>query len=134
MMRRLLILAIVLLLSVAALAATNTLKFNCQYPNYVDKEGTHRVKGDFRLTFILDLDTGTAYMLSKTGSTQVHASPSEQGVTFTEFTPSGHVRTRTVVYYSGPSAHQRYTLIAGKWVTTQYYGTCQRVVTGKAPD
>lgn len=133
MMRRLLILAIVLLLSVAALAATNTLKFDCQYTKYFDKEGAAH-PADFRLTFILDLDTGLAYMLSKTGSTQVHASPSEQGVTFTEFTPSGHVRTRTVVYYSGPSAHQRYTLIAGKWVTTQYYGTCQRVVTGRAPD
>ncbi len=136
MVQRLLALVIVLLLPVSALAGTNTLKFSCRYTKYFDKEGAHRT--DFRLTFIMDLDTGTAYMLSKTGHTQVQAGgwPDSrswgQGVSFMEFTPSGHVRTTTIVYYSGPSVHQRNTFIAGEWVTTQYYGTCVGVVTGKA--
>lgn len=134
-MQKLLALVIVLLLPVPALAATNTLKFSCRYTKYFDKEGAHRT--DFRLTFIMDLDTGTAYMFSKAGRTQVQAGGWPdwrswgQDVSFMEFTPSGQVRSITMVYYSGPSIHQRNTLIAGEWVTTQYYGTCVGVLRQK---
>lgn len=128
MMRKLLALAIVLLLPVSALAATHTVKYLCAYSQYVDQEGSHPT--DLRLTFIMDLDKGTAYMLSKTGITQVWCSFTnleKGGQTFIEYTPSGYIRTATVVYNNGFSAHQRKALIAGEWVTTQqYYGTCQR--------
>lgn len=70
MLRKLLALAIVLLLPVPALAGTNTLSLICEYPNYRDQEGVHRTKYDFTLTFIIDLDKGVAYTRDKTGITR----------------------------------------------------------------
>lgn len=139
-MRKLLILATVLLLPVPALAGTNTLKFNCRYTKYFDKEGAAHPT-DFRLSFVLDLDTGTAYMLSKTGRTQVQAGgwPDShsrgQGVSFMGFTPSGHVRTLTTIgsIGGGYSVHNRSMLVAGEWVTIQYFGSCVGVARYKAP-
>jgi hypothetical protein len=61
MMRKLLALAIVLLLPVPALAGPIALKLVCQYASYIDKEGFHWLKDRFRLTFIID-DKGSAYM------------------------------------------------------------------------
>jgi hypothetical protein len=140
-MQKLLVLAIVLLLPMPAWADTNRLKVSCQYRNYVDKEGAHSVKDDFRLTFVIDLDNGTAHMLGKTGSIQVqvhrrrdmdpHVGSSEERVTFIETTPAGDVTTVTVVDDRGNSVHSRNAVIAGEWVPTQYYGTCLRVVERK---
>jgi hypothetical protein len=137
MLQKLLALVIVLLLPVPALAGTHTLKFSCRYTKYFDKEGAHPT--DFRLSFILDLDTGTAYMLSRTGRTRVQAGgwPDShtwtKGVAFFEFTPSGHLRTTTSIE-GGHSVHTRWALVAGEWVATQYSGPCVGAVTGKAPD
>jgi hypothetical protein len=121
MLQKLLALVIVLFLPVPALAGTNILKFSCRYTHYVDKEGGHQVKGDFRLTFIID-DKGSAYMLGKRGRIQVEAGGQKGTWMFVEFTPDGHIRTGTEVYDTGYSRHRQNALIDGKWETIRVYG------------
>ena len=134
MMQKLLALVIVLLLPVPALAGTITLKLLCQYLNYVDKEGVHRVKGDFRLTFIID-DKGSAYMLGKRGSIQVQVGGQRERLTFIDLTPDGHVRTATEVYDTGYSLHSQNAVIAGEWVTIRVYdGYCVVAFRRQAPE
>lgn len=125
MMQKLLTLAVVLLLPVPALA--DTIRLVCKYPNYSDKKGAHRTRDDFTLTFIVDLDKGTAYMVGNQRSTEVRAfrsGVSKEGLTFMEITPDGNVMTTTVLDPKGDSVHSRNTVVAGELVPTQYYGTC----------
>jgi len=123
-MHTILPIAIVLLLPLPALPVTSTLI--CKYPNYSDKKGAHRTKDNFSLTFIIDSDKGTAYMLGNSGSTEVpfiRSGISGEGLTFIEITPAGNVMTTTVDAENN-SVHSRNTVVVGKLVPCQYYGTC----------
>jgi hypothetical protein len=113
-----------LLAATSASAATFTL--NCTYPTYSDQEGSHATEPPFTLTFLVDTDTGTAYLIGNLGSDTVRLIKSaESDLTLVEVTPSGYVQV-TAIAASGESVHSRQAKVLGKLDASQYYGTCKR--------
>ena len=115
--------AIVILLPAFAFADTETCF--CNYQTYSDQSGNHHVKEEFTLTFVIDKEKKSAYIIGNQGSSEVMLLPSKMGgITFIEITGAGNV-TSTTVDSNGMSVHSRNTVINGKLVPTQYYGTCE---------
>jgi hypothetical protein len=102
-------------------AETETLV--CDYSRYATPDGLEKVKEPFVLTFILDLENHTAYLLGNLGSAKVQALSGDKGLTFIEITAAGNVMT-TTLDHAGDSVHSRHTLIMGDLVPSQYYGKC----------
>lgn len=65
-----------------AFAETTTL--TCNFPEYSDNEGNHKVKDKFVLTFLVEWDNKSVYMVGNIGSTKVQSIPSEDGMTLIE--------------------------------------------------
>jgi hypothetical protein len=104
-------------------AWAETLTFECNYPVFSDKDGSHKVKGSFDLTFVVDTENGAAYVLGSQGSEKVHFLSTEGGVSFIEITGSNNLMT-TTIDKSGDTVHSRNTIINGAIVPSQYYGNC----------
>ena len=104
------------------LQATETII--CDYRTYSDENGNHKVKDKFILTFVTDKEKDTAYIIGNQGSDKVKLIHSLGGFTFIEITPAGNVMT-TTVDTKASSVHSRNTVISGKLLPTQYYGSCE---------
>ena len=50
--------------------------------------------------------------------------PGDNGITFLEVLVTGAVQT-TTINKQGKAVHSRHTIIAGEFVPSQYYGTCE---------
>ena len=99
--------------------------FVCDYPTWSDEEGSHPAKNPFVLTFILDDETGKAYMKGNLGTEDVQVISADSSITFVEITDTGNVMT-TTIDSAGKSVHSRNSVLFGEIVPTQYYGTCIR--------
>ena len=101
----------------------NTTTIICNYTNYANDDGFHKVKDKFVLTFVIDESKGVSYMIGNNGSTEVKMLlNSENGFSFIEITESGNVMTTTIDSL-GNTCHSRSPIIKGKVIPSQYYGT-----------
>jgi hypothetical protein len=117
--------ALALILSMASVSLADTITLICNYTKYSDEEGVHRVKkDDFILTFLIAEKEGTAYVIGNQASSEVQMLSTKPGLSFIEITALGNVMT-TAVDVTSKSVHSRNTIIGGKLVPTQYYGTCK---------
>ena len=82
------------------------------------------MSGSFRLTFVVDSQAGTAYVLGNAGTEPVSVVQAEDGMTFIEVTQTGNVMS-TAVNHAGRSVHSRNTIMFGDLTPSQYYGTCK---------
>lgn len=106
-------------------ASAETTTYECDYPSYSDKKGLHKVKGQFRLTFLIDPSTKKAYLIGNAGSAEVSLVQNSYGLTLVEITGSGNAMV-TAITSKGESVHSRSSIILGDLVPSQYYGKCQR--------
>ena len=114
--------ALCLVISPLAFSA-NTHSVFCTYHTYSDPEGHHSTNNKFELTFIIDNQKHTAYLVANNGSAEVSLLPAEESFSFLEVTPNNNIMT-TTVDSDGNSVHSRNTVIGGELVPSQYYGTC----------
>ena len=120
-MKNLAILLTALLFSMTGNAGTDTLE--CNYETYSSQDGNQKLKDEFKLTFIIDTDKDTSYMLGNNGSTKVTLIPTKNGLSFIEITGAGNVMT-TAMDRKYSSVHSRNSIIAGELLPSQYYGKC----------
>ena len=123
MIRNAVALMVFLLLPVLVLAETVT--YVCNYPTYSAEDGSHKVKAEFALTFLIDLDSGKGYMIGNNGSEEMHVLFGDEHISFIEITASNNVMS-TAITNSGVSVHSRNTVLSGDLVPSQYYGTCEQ--------
>ena len=107
--------------SVAGAASTT---FNCSYPVYSDKDGTHVSEEGFTLKYLIDHDNKKSYVIGELGAEEVFAVPGDGQISFIEITDSKNVMI-TTVDDALSSVHSRNSVILGKLVPSQYYGNCE---------
>jgi len=96
----------------------------CDYPKYSDDSGSYRSEG-FGMSFISDTKSGKTYMKGNNGSSEVMSlSRDDGGLNFIEVAGTGNVMLTTVLQ-GGASVHSRNSAIGGKFVASQYYGSCE---------
>lgn len=106
------------------LAFANADTFICNYPLYSDMDGLHKEKKKFQLIFIIDKTKNLAYMVGNLGTSNLTFTPSEDGgVTFLEVSESKNFFTTTIDSKLS-TVHSRNTMLFGKLIPSQYYGTC----------
>jgi hypothetical protein len=108
---------------VTQFANAETLTIECVYPTYSDERGSHTVNDRFKLTFIIDSEKGSAYVVGGQGGAKVDQVAGEDGLSFIEITGSGNVMV-TTVDKKGSSVHSRNLTLHGILLPSQYYGTC----------
>lgn len=113
----------VVLLANSASAGTTT--YECSYPRYSDKEGTHKADEKFAKSFVVDHSTDKAYVLGALGSRDVTLIQNSGGLSYVEITDTGNVMV-TAIAENGESVHSRTGMILGQIVPSQYYGHCER--------
>jgi hypothetical protein len=107
------------------IAHADTRTFVCSYPKAADPEkGLQNVKA-FALTFIVDNESGKAYMVGNNGSSKIGMvnNTEDSSLTFLEVTTIGNVMT-TTINADGSSVHSRHTVMFGDLIPSQYYGKC----------
>ena len=105
------------------IAHAETTTFVCDYATWSDQDGNHPVKTEFVLTFLVDGDTGKAYMIGNAGSEEVKIFSGDDYVSFIEITATGNIMT-TAIASDGTSVHSRNSILFGEIIPSQYYGTC----------
>ncbi|PLW69458.1 hypothetical protein [Pseudohalioglobus lutimaris] len=103
-------------------ANAETMGFDCHFDRYSMDGKTG--EEDFKLSYLVDDESGKGYLMGNQGTSEVTVIPSEGQVTFIEVTTSGNVMTTTWVI-SGPAVHSRNTVFMGKLRGSQYYGSCE---------
>lgn len=99
-----------------------TLRWKCDYTTMVSQKGLAVEK--FSLEFALDTITKKAVFIGNAGVSDVVAVGGSQGITFQETLGSGAVQTTTIAN-DASSVHSRHTMMGGKLMPSQYYGTCK---------
>ena len=97
--------------------------YDCEYRHYSDTDGHHRVDGDFKLKFTVDRARDEGYMTGNNGRFKVGVIRQPDAITFVEITGTGNVMT-TTVDQKNQSVHSRNTVLFGKLLASQYYGSC----------
>ena len=120
-MNKLLTIITLLCFSVAANAAPIT--YFCKYPAWSDEEGVHEAN-DFNLTFIVDEENDTAYMVGNNGTEEIVILPFGDNINFLEVTATGNMMT-TTIDSKLTSVHSRNSVIFGDLIASQYYGSCE---------
>ena len=95
----------------------------CDYKTYSDEDGNHAVDKPFVLTFIIDSETGKAYMKGNLGTEDVQIVSGDDSLTFIEITDAGNVMTTTIDPEAN-SVHSRSPVLFGELIPSQYYGAC----------
>jgi hypothetical protein len=111
-----------LALSQPTMARAETLRWKCDYTVTASPKGLAAEK--FSLEFALDAITKKAVLIGNAGMSDVAAVGGNQGITFQETLASGAVQTTTIAN-DASSVHSRHSMIGGKLVPSQYYGTCK---------
>ena len=76
------------------------------------------------MEFVVDTITRKAVIMGNNGMSDVAVVSGKQGITFQETLGSGAVQTTTIAK-DGSSVHSRHTIMVGKLMPSQYYGTCK---------
>jgi hypothetical protein len=118
-MSKLNIYLVLLFLCSSVYAAPTTIV--CNYNQYSDIEGIHK-SDDFILTFIIDNEKETYYLLGNNGTEKVFPVENSEGISFLEITATGNVMS-TTIDSNKTSVHSRHTVIGGL-IPSQYYGKC----------
>ena len=112
----------VLLYPTIVFAETDT--FTCLYTKTADESGLREAEDDFVLRFLIDDQTGKAYLVGNAGSSEVEVITGGGFLSFIEITGVGNIMTTTIVS-NGKSVHSRNSVILGDLLASQYYGTCK---------
>lgn len=113
-----------LLLFSASSTFAVTFTYECNYQSFSDEEGNHPVASRFTISFLVDNDTGKAYVLGNNGSNEVIYLENPFGsISFIEVTDSKNVMTTTISPV-GKSVHSRNSAVLMELVPSQYYGQC----------
>ena len=115
--------AFVLATMESTLATAELQTFECEYRMYADETGSHTVKQEFELLYIVDSESQTAYLHGNMGSSKVQSIGGIGSISFIEVTPAGNVMV-TTVDSSLKSVHSRNTVSSGELIPSQYYGQC----------
>ena len=80
---------------------------------------------NFALVFVVDLETGSSYVVGNIGATEVELRfvGEDGGVVFLETAPLGSIQVTAIDSY-GNAVHSRHTMMLGELVPSQYYGHC----------
>ena len=79
---------------------------------------------DFNLTFIVDGENNTAYMVGNNGSAEIAILSSSGNINFLEVTDTGNMMT-TTIDSKLKSVHSRNSVLFGDLIASQYYGSCE---------
>ena len=85
------IVAILILVLISGFVHAGTTTFTCDYKSYSDQDGKHQVKTEFVLQFLIDRDTGKAYMLGNNGSSEVQVFFGVSSISFVEVTATQNI-------------------------------------------
>lgn len=99
--------------------ATST--YECQFDTF--SNGKTIAKEDFKLTFLLDEESGKAYVVGNNGSNEVAHIYRGDGRTFVEITNTGNVMSTTLTPEMD-AVHSRHSVMLGELMPSQYYGKC----------
>ncbi|MCU7806642.1 MAG: hypothetical protein KZQ73_02060, partial [Candidatus Thiodiazotropha sp. (ex Semelilucina semeliformis)] len=114
----------ILLFLLPIITYAETTSYACNYTTYSDQEGNQKVNMKFELKFIVDHETGKAYMVGNNGSNEVGFQVSDGQVAFLELTTSGNFMT-TAIDSKNNSVHSRNSVMFGEMLPSQYYGKCE---------
>lgn len=114
--------AVVLLPSLAQAKITN---ITCIYDKYSSPDGLSLVGNEFKLVFLMDSNTKKSYITGNNSSEEVKLIDGDSSFTFVEITATGNIMTTTITK-GGESVHSRNSVMFGKLIPSQYYGTCTR--------
>ena len=92
-------------------------------PSWSDEEGIHEAN-DFNLTFIVDGENDTAYMVGNNGSAEIAILSSGGNINCLEVTGTGNMMT-TTIDSKLKSVHSRNSVLFGDLIASQYYGSCE---------
>jgi hypothetical protein len=106
------------------IANADTVTINCDYRYYSDKDGHYPVDGEFKLTFLYDKENDQAYIMGNNGSSRVTHFRQSDSMSFVEVTGTGNVMTTTIAEDLS-SVHSRNSVMFGKLLASQYYGSCR---------
>ena len=116
-------LILISLLILTTQITANVITYVCKYTHVSDRSGLKEAEDSFILTFIKNNDTDECYMLGDLGTTKVIPVLKGKQITFIEITEAGNVMTTTIDSELG-TVHSRNTVLLGKIIPSQYYGTC----------
>lgn len=111
-----------LALAQPTMVRADTLRWKCDYTSIASPKGLSAEK--FSLEFALDTITKKAVIIGNAGMSDVAAVGGNQGITFQETLGSGAVQTTTIAN-DASTVHSRHTMMGGKLMPSQYYGTCK---------
>jgi hypothetical protein len=116
------LLTTITLLCFSVFANADPITYICAYPTWSDEDGNHPAN-DFNLTFIVDSENETAYMLGNLGTSEIIFLPKITGTNFLEMSDTGNIYTTTIDDNLN-SVHSRNSVILGQLLASQYYGGC----------
>jgi hypothetical protein len=111
-----------LALTQPTMARAETVRWKCDYTSIASPKGL--ALETFSLEFALDTITKKAVIIGNNGMSDVAVVGGNQGITFQETLGSGAVQTTTIAN-DASSVHSRHSMLAGKLIPSQYYGTCK---------
>ncbi|MYG52990.1 MAG: hypothetical protein F4204_11780 [Rhodospirillaceae bacterium] len=125
-MRGIILAAFVLLATGGAVGAERAKpvqRFVCLFDKHISPE-TDGISHKSPLTYEFTVDgTGQAFAVGK-NIYPVRVVVGDRAVTFLEELASGAVQT-TTINPNGKAVHSRHTILFGRFVPSQYYGTCK---------
>ncbi|WP_434352570.1 hypothetical protein VH441_04900 [Psychrobacter sp. HD31] len=98
-----------------------TVNYDCNFDSF--SNGKTLDEEDLKLTFLLDDISGKAYIIGNNGSKEVAYIFNDEARTFIEITDTGNVMTTTITSKL-EAVHSRNSVIFGKLIPSQYYGSC----------
>lgn len=116
-------LSLVLTLIMLPTSHADTLSFDCKFSLSASPKGLKKESSPFVLNLVTDTNAKKSYMIGSNGSSEVHAIPNNNGVSFLEITSTGNVMV-TSVNNSGEAIHSRNTMMNNEIIPSQYYGKC----------
>lgn len=101
-----------------------TILITCNYLTFSNEEGSHKIKDNFILNFVIDNKSGKSHLIGNNGSSEVSFFKNDGSYTFAEMTETGNFSV-TTVDKNLKSVHSRNMVLLGELIPSQYYGSCQ---------
>ncbi|MBI3561781.1 MAG: hypothetical protein HY080_08705 [Gammaproteobacteria bacterium] len=116
---------LVLVLLSARLCYAHPVLYDCRYPSYSNAAGIHQYAQAWRVKISYNTVSNSARLIGEGGTVKLKTVKHRDtaALSFIEITPAGNVMTISIDA-SSHSVYSRNSIIGGKLVATQSYGTC----------
>ena len=119
---------LILFMCFTSLTTAASLNYSCVYPTYTDRAGVKQSDGeDSPFSFeIIQYSNDKAIMKGNLSMTPLLVIKGNGQVSFVEVTQTKNVMVTTITD-SLESVHSRNLVMFGKFVTSQYFGSCKLI-------